>query len=219
MKSSHISGRFALGIKRATQLVLMALALTSVAACSSSAVRLDTWKGNPEAAAQAATLKAPGSIEVIEVNGRSMKNYLMDDLALDYGLLPGENRVVFSYKSIWAKSGVVENGESKVHVYETEPQVVSFRAEPGAVYSFRFDKPETRGEAEQSLESFSASIVDASGTVVANSSAWEPARTPIPSVESVTSSGVEGDTLEVLKAVWATATEEEKKTFLRWAFE
>ncbi len=219
MKTSHTSGPLAPGIKRCAQLVVMALALISVAACSSTAARVDTWKGNPEAAAEAATLKAPGSIEVIEVNGRAMTNFLMDDLALDYGLLPGENRVVFAYKSIWAKSGVVENGESKVHVYETEPQVVSFRAEPGAVYSFQFDKPQSRAEAERTVGEFSASIVDAAGKVVASSSAWEAARTPIPSVETVTAEGVEGDTLELLKAVWATATEEEKKSFLRWAFE
>ena len=219
MKSSLTFGPLAPGIKRCAQLVVMALALVSVAACSSTAARVDTWKGNPEAATQAATLKVPGSIEVIEVNGRAMTNFLMDDLALDYGLLPGENRVVFSYKSIWAKSGVVENGESKVHVYETEPQVVSFKAEPGMTYSFLFEKPNTRAEAEQMVGDFSASVVDSSGNVVASSSAWEPSRTPIPSVETVTVEGVEGDTLELLKAVWATATEEEKKSFLRWAFE
>jgi len=219
MRSSYISGLSGQAFKRGTQLVLMVLALISVTACSSTAARVDTWKGNPEDASQAATLKTPGAIEVMEVNGRTMTNFLMDDLALDYGLLPGENRVVFAYKSIWAKSGVVENGESKVHVYETEPQVVSFKAEPGVTYSFLFEKPKTRAEAEQMVGEFSASVVDSAGNVVASSSAWEPSRTPIPSVETVTVEGVEGDTLELLKAVWATATEEEKKSFLRWAFE
>lgn len=74
-----------------------------------------------------------------------MTNYLMDDLALDYALLPGENQVVFTYKTIWAKTGVVQNGESKVHVIESEPQVVRFEAAPNETYRFEFDKPESAG--------------------------------------------------------------------------
>lgn len=206
---------------------LTVLALTVIAGCSTAVTKLETWEGNPSAAAEAATLKAPGAIRVTRVNGRSMTNYLMDDLALDYALLPGENEVVFTYKTIWAKSGVVENGESKVHVIKSEPQVVRFDASASETYRFEFDKPGSRRQAEQSMPEFSASIVNAEGEVVASSTDWSSARkaerTPLSDGQASGEQGVSGGTgvnsLERLKATWETATEQEKKAFLRWAFE
>lgn len=206
---------------------LTVLALTVIAGCSTAVTKLETWEGNPSAAAEAATLKAPGAIRVTRVNGRSMTNYLMDDLALDYALLPGENEVVFTYKTIWAKSGVVENGESKVHVIKSEPQVVRFDASASETYRFEFDKPGSRRQAEQSMPEFSASIVNAEGEVVASSTDWSSARkaerTPLSDGQASGGQGVSGgaetSSLERLKATWETASEQEKKAFLRWAFE
>jgi uncharacterized protein YccT (UPF0319 family) len=197
----------------------------SLAGCASSVSVVETWEGNPAAASNAATLEAPGEIGVTRVNGRVMTNFLMDDLALDYALLPGENEVVFVYKTIWAKSGVVRNGESKVHVIESEPQVVRFEAEAGETYRFDFDRPESRQEAEQEMPEFSAAIVSSAGMTVASSTVWDgeeqmaASRTPIPASTS-DSTPVSGDNaLEQLKTIWETASDEEKKAFLRWAFE
>lgn len=165
---------------------LGAMVVMSLVGCASSVSVVETWEGNPAAASNAATLEAPGEIRVTRVNGRAMTNFLMDDLALDYALLPGENEVVFVYKTIWAKSGVVRNGESKVHVIESEPQVVRFEAEAGETYRFDFDQPESRQEAEQEMPEFSAEIVSLAGASVATSTVWDPsermtaARTPIP---------------------------------------
>ncbi|PHQ23896.1 DUF2057 domain-containing protein [Marinobacter guineae] len=193
--------------------------------CASSVSVVETWDGNPEAAERAATLKTPGEIRVVRVNDRSMTNFLMDDLALDYALLPGENEVVFVYKTIWAKTGVVSNGESKVHVIESEPQVARFEAAAGEIYHFEYDRPDTRQEAERMMPEFSASVVSSSGQSVASSSVWDPAeaitasRTPIPESPSDGTSASGGNALDQLKAVWETASDEEKKAFLRWAFE
>lgn len=197
-----------------------------MAGCASTMGRVDTWEGQLPEETSPAVLQVPGAIQVVSVNGRSMTNFLIDDLALDYGLLPGENEVVFSYKTIWAKAGVVRNGESKVHVIESDPQVVRFEASPGEVYRFEFDKPGTRQEAEAMMENFSAKIVSGNGAVVAVSDAWDgqsrlaAGRTPVPvaDVESAGSS-LEGSTLDQLKTIWAGASDEEKKAFLRWAFE
>jgi len=204
---------------------LAAMVVMSLVGCASSVSVVETWEGNPAAASNAATLEAPGEIRVTRVNGRAMTNFLMDDLALDYALLPGENEVVFVYKTIWAKSGVVRNGESKVHVIESEPQVVRFEAEAGETYRFDFDQPESRQEAEQEMPEFSAEIVSLAGASVATSTVWDPseqmtaARTPIPESTSG-SSLVSGDNaLEQLKTILETASDEEKKAFLRWAFE
>ena len=194
--------------------------------CASTVARVDTWEGQLPATTKPAVLQAPGEIQVVSVNGRNMTNFLIEDLALDYGLLPGENEVVFRYKTIWAKSGVVRNGESKVHVIESGTQVARFKASPDAVYGFEFNKPASRQEAEAMMESFSAKIVAGNGTVVAVSEEWDGQsrltdnRTPVPA-SGVESTGLpqEGGTLEKLKAIWADASDEDKKAFLRWAFE
>lgn len=204
---------------------LIALLVVTLAGCASSVSVVETWDGNPPAAANAATLEAPGEIRVTRVNGRLMGNFLMDDLALDYALLPGENEVVFVYKTIWAKSGVVRNGESKVHVIESEPQVVRFEAEAGETYSFEFDRPESRQEAEQEMPEFSAEIVSSAGASVATSTVWDPSeqmaasRTPIPASTAGSNPASAENALDQLKAIWETASDEEKKAFLRWAFE
>jgi uncharacterized protein YccT (UPF0319 family) len=205
---------------------LAALFALVLAGCASSVTVVETWEGNPEAAASAAILETPGEIQVARVNGRSMTNFLMDDLALDYALLPGQNEVVFVYKTIWAKSGVVQNGESKVHVIKSIPQVVRFEAEAGETYRFEFDKPSSRQEAERMMPEFSATLVSSGGQPVASSADWNPeaqsqaSRTPIPDSPSEEAEPVSGDSaLDRLKAVWETASDEEKKAFLRWAFE
>lgn len=208
-----------------------ALLLLVLAGCSSALTKIETWEGSPATAVNAATLKSPGSIHVSRVNGRSMTNYLMDDLALDYALLPGENQVVFTYKTIWAKTGAVQNGESNVHVIESEPQVVRFDAAPNETYRFEFDKPGSRRQAEEMIRKFSAAVVGPSGQALAQSSIWSPgdsaqvARTPMPdepntqAADGEVLSSKNESSLNRLKAVWETATDEEKKAFLRWAFE
>jgi uncharacterized protein YccT (UPF0319 family) len=200
------------------------MASVTLAGCASSVARIDTWEGEPPEAGEAAVLKAPGEITVVQVNGQEMTNFLMDDLALDYGLLPGANEVVFTYKTIWAKAGVVDNGESKVHTVESGLQRVSFEAQAGQVYRFDFEEPTSRKQAEAMMEDFSADIVNNDGQVVASSGEWDGkrsvVRTPVPSGDaSRAAAGDSGTTLEQLKALWGNASEEEKRDFLRWAFE
>lgn len=203
------------------------VALVLLAGCSSTMSNVKTWEGDTVDASQTAILESPGEIRVQQVNGRRLGNFLMDDLALDYELLPGKNQVVFTYKTIWAKSGVVRNGESKVHVIETAPQTVTIDAQSGETYRFRFEPPANKTDAEAFANNFSADIVNASNTVVATASAWDGqsrsvARAPVGSGErdanAETSTDGE-DTLAEMKALWGQASEEERRTFLRWAFE
>ena len=211
-------------VYRVFKLVALVLSVTLVG-CASSLTRVDAWQGNPEGAATPAVLKTPGEIQVAAINGRSMTRFMLDDLALDYGLLPGETEVVFTYKTIWARTGVVRDGESKVHTVESEQQVVRFDAQPGAEYRFRFDKPSSRQHAEAMMADFSAAIIDSNGVVVAESGKWDglsqanDSRTPLGTSTSGASAGPGSTTLERLQALWKDATEEEKRNFLRWAFE
>lgn len=226
------------------KVLVSALAIAVVSGCSSTSLsRVQTWDG--EATGEVAVLKAPNQVRLREVNGRKVGNFLMDDLAIDYELLPGTNIVVFTHKTIWAKSGAIRDGESAVHVVETEPQQFVIDTRPGEVY--RFDVPEvgTRQEAERFAANFSAELVSEDGTVVARSSPFEgypqqqvagqqaagaagvagtaavangqPMGAPMPNYQG------QGDnrlnTVDGLKVLWERASGEEKKEFLRWAFD
>src|SRR5690554_68115 len=140
------------------------LALVVIAGCSSTGTRVKTWDGSA-AAGGVAVLKAPSSVKVQEVNGRKVGNFLLDDLALDYELQPGRNIVVFTHKTIWAKTGVIRDGESAVHVVETEPQQVVIDARAGEEYRFDIPKVGSRREAERLASNFSVAVVNGGGTV------------------------------------------------------
>lgn len=216
----HISDFF-----RKTRYLVAFAGLLVLAGCSSTMSNVKTWEGNADAS-QVAVLEAPSEIEVQQVNGLRLTNFLMEDLALDYELLPGKNQVVFTYKTIWAKSGVVRNGESKVHVVETAPQAVTIDARPGETYRFNFEAPANRREAEAFASNFSADVVNTAGEVVASASSWDgrstgastAGRAPVGS-GSDEEAPADQDTLKELKALWGEANEEERRRFLRWAFE
>ncbi len=210
------------------RIILVIAGLVLLSGCSSTTSRVQTWEGDAENAGQVAVLPTPGSIKVREVNGQPMTSFLIDDLAVEYELLPGENRIEFTYKTIWAKAEARENGESNVHIVETPRQVVAIDAEPGAAYRFEIGKPETRQQAEALAKDFSVALVNASGQTVATSTPWSasegrPAvkRAPVPESQSAEAlvEAASATTLERLKALWGTASEEEKREFLRWAFE
>lgn len=213
--------------ERARTGLLVIAGLILLSGCSSSMTRVQTWDGAAADASQVAILEAPGTIRVQEVNGRAMPSFLVENLSLNYELLPGENQIVFTYRTIWARSGVVDNGESKVHVVETPRQLLTFDAEPGATYQFGIDKPRTRAQAEAMASDFSVNLLDSGGQVVATSSPPvvadvrnTAARAPVPDSRSGNApAGASAPVLEQLKSLWGEASEEEKREFLRWAFE
>lgn len=208
---------------------LLAIAgLILLAGCSSTMSRVQTWDGTVENAEQVAVLAASGGIKVQEVNGKPMTNFLIDDLDVEYELLPGQNRIVFTYKTIWSKAENVQDGESKVNVVETPRQVVTIDAEPDAVYRFDAPQPETRKQAQALVRDFSVDVVNASGQTVATSSPWTAAasqvaatKAPVPDSPAYTApaDSESATTLEQLKVLWGKASEEEKRKFLGWAFD
>lgn len=228
------------GLKQLTVLI----AILVITGCSSTGLsRLKTWEG--ESSGEVAVLKAPSTIKVREVNGREVGNFLMEDLAIDYELQPGTNTVVFTHKTIWAKTGVVRDGESAVHVVETDHQQVVIDARPGEEYRFDVPKVNNRREAERLAADFSVAVVAEGGSTVARSEPFQgyqqqqtasngqdtgpdsgPAATTVQSGVPVTGeqgsqdgadSGVE--TLEAMKMLWERASGEDKREFLRWAFD
>lgn len=209
---------------------ILTIGVVLVAGCSTGMSRVQTWEGTAESTAEStesvAVLSTPGVIKIQEVNGQPMSSFLIDNMSVDYELLPVKNRVVFTYKTIWSKSEAVEDGESKVHVVETPRQTVTIDARPGETYRFDIEKPKTRKQAEAYAEDFSVAVINSSGQTVATSSpfvagAGQPtaARSPVPGSDSAPANASSGSTLEQLKSLWGEASEDEKRQFLRWAFE
>ncbi len=232
----HQSRQFRLAI--AVMLVSILLS-----ACSSSLKRVQTWEGQAAEPGQVAILKAPGDITVRSVNGREVGNFLMDDLNLDYELLPGRNTVVFVHDTIWAKKTVVRDGESKVHTVTSGPRQVVIDAKPGEVYTFELPELSDRSEAEAFARNFNVAVTNEAGQVVARSQTYQPQAPSLPKLPDagqvaaapaasdspagqsapVQDPAVQGgerlETLEALKLMWERASAEEKREFLRWAFE
>lgn len=224
------------GALRSLRFLMAGLLALVVAGCSSTLTRIQTWEGAAADDGAVAVLRAPGEIQVSQVNGRDVGNFLMDDLALDYELLPGRNVVVFKYKTIWAKGAGVENGESKVAVIETPPQQVIINARAGEQYEFVLPEPGSRRQAEALSRNFRTQISNSGGAIVATSgrhepavsvagtpSATTPAGTPVAGapVSAAPQSMPGGDlpALEAMKVLWERASAEDKREFLRWAFD
>ncbi|WP_328185568.1 DUF2057 family protein [Marinobacter sp. OP 3.4] len=222
------------------KLLVAALAIVVVSGCSTGMSRVQTWDG--EASGEVAVLKAPSDVKLREVNGKKVGNFLMDDIAIDYELLPGTNTVVFTHKTIWAKSESTEDGESNVHVVESAPQQFIIDTRPGEVYTFDIPEVTNRREAEQFAANFSAELMTEDGTVVARSEPFEgypqqqvagqqnaggsgqaavvtgqPSGVPVPTTPGQGNNSV--NTLDALKVLWERASGDEKREFLRWAFD
>lgn len=218
----------------------VALAIVVVSGCSTGMSRVQTWDG--EATGEVAVLKAPSDVKLREVNGKKVGNFLMDDIAIDYELLPGTNIVVFTHKTIWAKSQKADDGESNVYVVESAPQQFVIDTRPGEVYTFDIPEVTNRREAEQFAANFSAELMTEDGTVVARSEPFDgypqqqvagqqnangagqaavvtgqPSGMPVPTTPGQGSNRV--NTLDALKVLWERASGDEKREFLRWAFD
>lgn len=227
---------------RVTLLLLSISGALVLAGCSNSMARVQTWDGAKAEPGQVAVLKTPGEIKVQSVNGRRTGNFLLDDLELDYELLPGRNEVVFTYETIWAKKTVVRNGESKVHTVSTEPQKLVIDARAGETYTFELPELGTRKEAEAFADSPSLTVTNEAGKVVASASGQIATAPSLPALagtddskapeadtvndeSQVVSAGTPAETgekletVEALKVMWERASADEKREFLRWAFE
>lgn len=228
------------------------VALLFLVGCSSTSL-VKTYDGPQVDPSRSAILATAEGIEIISVNGKEVKKYLIPELDINYQLLPGVNTVVFTHETLWAKPGKKEVGESNAELVVTKPMQVSFNARAGEVYRFKFGYPESRAEAYQFAESFKAELLDSSERVVAESTPYvngadSTALAALPVNEASTATvaampvvagaavavstapaasvpvavapagGGALPTIDALKVLWESASTEEKKAFLKWAF-
>lgn len=205
-----------------------------------SAYPIKTYEGEFISEAEVGVLKAPEDLDVVAIDGKEMKGFLLENLALDYHLLPGEHRVVFKYSGLWANPrNRKEDGGAGVDVIDSKLHQVSIDAQAGKVYTFDYLVPNTRTQAVEIAKVFEARIAE-DGVIVAASQAYihdeskvfesasaTPTHVPAPpvvgSVEVSTGGASTSDSdlprLDAMKAIWASSTKDEKKAFMSWAIE
>ncbi len=255
------------------KLSLLSLALTTAFlwGCSASDRVVKTYEGPSLAEEQLAKLVTREDIRIIEIDGVKQQEYLLNNLALTYDLLPGEHIIAYQYRSIWArKKQSDDSDEPSANIAESGLRQVRMVFQPGQTYSFEFAKPSSFREAQAFAQNFSATLVDGNGRMVARDSAYGTAAVataskqpsasnqvavkPVPSPdlkrEAVASAAPVAATtlpnttlpnaevsaameapsvvtpveaglsrLDAIKVLWTKATAEEKKEFLRWAFQ
>jgi uncharacterized protein YccT (UPF0319 family) len=210
---------------RSFRLISLVLFVFGLVACSGKPVK--TYEGEALSESEVAILIAGDNIEIKQVNGKPVPEYLLKNLETKYALKPGKNSVVFIYTSVWATAG--QNDDARSELIESGPQYLEFDAKPGAVYTFEFDEAGDRREARAMASDFTANLVTVSGGLVTTSAGYVPVEPEVdasgtevlgnvrqldcaPAETSL--SGVEG-----MKALWKSASQQERKEFLQWAFQ
>jgi len=191
-------------------------------ACSTGKI-VKTYEGGDLAPEKVAVLSAGENISLISVNGQPMARYLLSSINVNYGLKPGNNKVVFQYESIWGTSKKVDGRRYSEKVTST-PKEMLINAKAGDHYTFSYINPSNVREARTMAAEFTATIFDQNNEFVVKSG--EPSMQkgtvvqgpPASEEGSVTLlSSKNKSTLDALKALWGGATSDDKKGFLVWA--
>ncbi|WP_168188245.1 DUF2057 family protein [Hahella sp. CCB-MM4] len=221
------------------------MAAVVLSACTASSRVVKVYEGDTLDKSQVAKLVTPEDIDVIEIDGIKQKEYVLESMSLTYDLLPGEHVVVYKYNGLFSKVRDSNDADApRAELIQSEQRQVKFNASAGQTYNFNFKRPGSKNEAREFVETFQAAIVTESGRSVAKDSKYvkpativSPAQTPavtafpVASAPVATTAAPAAQTagvapvdaglsrLDALKVLWGKASAEEKKEFLRWAFQ
>lgn len=249
--------------------LIAGVAVLLVVGCSGN-YPVKAYDGGTLPVEQVAIIKAPEDINVVSIDGKKMTSYLLENLAVDYQVLPGSHVVVFHYSGVWAAPREkAEDDRPSVDLVESALQQFEVNLEAGKIYTFYYPSPQNRIQAFEVAKTFEATLQEA-GNVVAKSAKYKVTNTPqqvsvATAVNPTSSSGpavvvgapavvggavvggaavvAEGGVtpgvanvpvaagtpavdaakadlprLDALKVLWGSASKEEKKEFMRWAF-
>jgi uncharacterized protein YccT (UPF0319 family) len=200
--------------------------------CASDRV-VKTYEGDVLSEETIAVLTAPENITLLSVNGIEVQQYLLSNIEVNYGLKAGENLVVFKYESVWAKAKKDQETGPYVDVVESEPLEVLIKAKPGAKYNFSFLPPNNVREAKEFALAFEVTVVDDQKNLISEPvslNTYKIAKEQILQEEQALLLGKEAERLaslksgggviiDQLKAIWPSASADEKKEFLVWVFQ
>ena len=223
--------RFLLLSQQLTKLFAVISLVILLVACSGGKI-VSTYEGDVLPQESLAVLTASENISLLSVNGKAVPTYLLTSLETRYALKPGLNQVVFKYESVWARAGARGEDGSRSEKVESSELMVEIDTKAGESYGFSFMMPDNVREARRLAADLSVSVHDSAKVLVAQStvvvpvqagdvsvSATSPILTDGSEVELVGKAITDASVLTSLKAVWARASEKEKKAFLAWAFQ
>ena len=205
---------------------LLLFMVVLMSACSGKPVK--TYEGARLPEGDVALLLAGDNIEVTKVDGKEMKKYLLSEIDTTYALTPGKHRIVFNYKSVWA---VAPRGpeDARSELVESPAQVVEVEVKAGDRLSFEFDEVGDVREARAFAERFTANVVDNQGKIIASSDLYREATEQQLAEQAVAQANVASEggvskaaglpALEAMKVIWEGASLEDKKAFLKWAYQ
>jgi len=199
---------------------IYALLISVLSACSSNRL-VQTYVGSTLAKNEIGVLTKPENIKIISVNGRAVKNYLLNRTTVNYGLETGVNVVLFNYESVWGSAKKDADDSPSIKVLSVPTEVI-IHAKAGGNYHFTFDEADDVLSAKALAANFNASILDENGVLVANSKTLTKDSMKQAMKESeVNEQGQASnkDELLALKALWKKIGESEKKKFLAWVFQ
>ncbi|MDG9670373.1 DUF2057 domain-containing protein [Hahella sp. CR1] len=152
--------------------LVVALAI-AISACGTTRA-IKTYDGQTLGDGQVAKVMAPAEIELLEIDGVSQKNFLFENIDLTYDILPGQRTLVYRYTSIWAKPRENDDSDAE-HVDKvlSDRLQVTVDMQPGQVYTFGFNKPDSKREAEAFVKSPKIALVDSANRTVANSGPYQ----------------------------------------------
>ena len=211
-------------IMRSLRGILLLVAVAMMSACTGKPVK--TYEGDALPDQDLAILTANEGIEIVQIDAKKMKTYMLSNIETMYALTPGKHRVVFNYTSVWS---VLPQGPDspRSELVESPAQVVDIEVKAGDSLSFEFGEVENVREARAFAERFTANVVDSQGNVLATSDLYV-AQTEEEVAKQIAGSGAQVGhleskaaglpPLEAMKVIWEGASAEDKKAFLKWAF-
>lgn len=203
-----------MGFSRRVVLLVCVLLLS---ACSSGKL-VKTYSGDTLPKAQLASLTAGENVSLLSVNGEKVPDYLLSGISVDYGLKPGKHVVLFQYESVWSVARVSEDSPRSKAV-ESVPREVTIDVKAGDRLSFRYAEASNIREAERLASNFEADVVNQKGRVLASSGDPAIQKVEAPEAAAAVSPGSGLPAVEAMKVLWADLSAEDKKDFLKWAFQ
>jgi uncharacterized protein len=205
--------------------VLLLSLLCLISACASQAdIRL--YEGPTRPAAQLVEIEVPAELEILTINERRIEraNRIFSMHPRTLQLEPGNYRIVAFYKDIF------EVPPSGHEVVRSDPTLFRIDGAAGSRYRLGFDAPADLDAAKQMARNFTGWHLNLDsgeqhpgiatglthhgllGGITAN-------QAPMSSTRAVPDAAAGLDQLDLLKAIWRNANDEERRLFLRWIAE
>ncbi len=211
------------------------LVIAALAGCQSNQ-QVKLYDGPARTAAELVTVQVPDTLELVSINGQKPdslgKRLIGREQQLQ--LLPGSYQIEAFYKDVWTPSG------ASIHeILRSSPVVFAIRGQAGERFALEYTQPENHasasalaknfqgwsrnlaGDERQPTQALSAQLVGVLPAEITKPQGIAPLPAAVnPGVAAAAQSSAEAEDraayLDLLKAYWAQANEQERREFLRW---